>query len=152
MFLTTKNLFTHGEKMFLLPNATFIHTVANVSTILFVVVIVLQILLALGFLPISMAWGGRQSQLTPSLRIASLVAVVLLGTFIYVIRYRAGLLGVMPIPMFIKIFSWIITAFMSFNILGNIASSSKMERLIFTPITVLLTFTCLIVSVSNPAI
>lgn len=137
--------------MSLLSNTTFIQTVANIATILFVVVIVLQILLALGILPISMAWGGRQSQLTPSLRIASLVAVVLLGTFIYVIRYRAGLLGEMPIPMFVKIFSWIITAFMALNTLGNIASSSKMERLIFAPITVLLTLACLIVSASNPA-
>jgi len=136
--------------MFWLSNATFIQTVANISTILFAVVIVLQILLALGILPISMAWGGRRSQLTPSLRIASLVAVVLLGVFIYVIRYRAGLLGVMPIPMVIKIFSWVITAFMAFNTLGNIASSSKMEKLIFAPITILLTLACLIVSASNP--
>lgn len=135
--------------MSLLSNATFIQTVANIATLLFVVVIVLQILLALGILPISMAWGGRQTQLTPSLRIASLVAVVLLGAFIYVIRYRAGLLGVMPIPMFIKIFSWIITAFMAFNTLGNIASSSKIEKMIFAPITVLLTLACLIVSASN---
>ena len=99
-----------------------------------------------------MAWGGRQSQLTPSLRIASLVTVVLLGAFIYVIRYRGGLVGVMPIPLFIKVLSWIITAFMAFNTLGNIASLSKMEKLIFTPITVLLTLACLIISVSNPAI
>lgn len=136
--------------MTFLSNATFIQTVANISTILFVVVIVLQILLALGILPISMAWGGRQSQLTPSLRIASLVAVVLLGAFIYIIRYRAGLLGVTPIPLSIKIFSWIITAFMAFNTFGNLASSSRMERLIFAPITVLLTLACLIVSASNP--
>lgn len=136
--------------MTLLSNATFIQTVANIATLLFVVVIVLQILLALGILPISMAWGGRQAQLTPSLRIASLVAVVLLGAFIYVIRYRAGLLGVTSIPLSIKIFSWIITAFMAFNTLGNIASSSKMEKIIFAPVTVLLTLACLIISASNP--
>jgi hypothetical protein len=138
--------------MFWLSDATFIHTVANISTFLFVVVMVFQILLGLGLLPVSMAWGGRQSQLTPSLRIASLLAVLLLGTFIYVTRYRAGLLGVMPIPILIVIFSWIITAFMALNTLGNLASASKTEKLIFAPITALLTLSCLIVSASIPAI
>jgi hypothetical protein len=138
--------------MFLLSNPAFIQTVANISTILFTVVIVLQLLLALGILPVSMAWGGQQSHLTPSLRIASLAAVALLVAFIYVIRYRAGLLGVLPIPVSIKIFSWIIAAFMAFNTLGNIASSSKMEKLIFAPVTFLLTLACLIVSASNPVI
>jgi hypothetical protein len=41
---------------------------------------------------------------------------------------------------------------MAFNTLGNIASSSKMEKLIFAPVTVLLTLACLIVSASNPVI
>jgi hypothetical protein len=101
--------------MFLLSNPVFIQTVANISTILFTLVIVLQLLLALGILPVSMAWGGRQSHLTPSLRIARLAAVVLVVAFIYVIRYRAGLLGVLPVPMSIKMFPWIITAFMAFT-------------------------------------
>lgn len=138
--------------MFLLSNPAFIQTVAHISTILFAVVIVLQLLLALGILPVSMAWGGRQSHLTPALRIASLAAVALLVAFIYVIRYRAGLLGVLPIPMSIKIFSWMIAAFMAFNTLGNVVSSSKMEKLIFAPVAVLLTLACLIVSASNPVI
>lgn len=122
---------------------------ANIATILFAIVIVLQILLAAGILPVSMAWGGRQSQLTPSLRIASLVAAVLLGAFIYVIRYRAGLVVEKQIPMVIKLISWIITVFMAFNTLGNLASSSSAERLIFGPVTFLLTVACLIVSASN---
>ena len=109
---------TEKTKMVLLSNLTFIQTVAKFSTILFAVVIVLQIMLAVGILPVTIAWGGRQTQLTPALRIASLVAAVLLGAFIYVIRYRAGLLGGMPIPLFIKILSWVITALMVFNTLG----------------------------------
>jgi hypothetical protein len=122
---------------------------ANIATILFAVVIVLQILLAAGILPVSMAWGGRQSQLTTSLRIASLIAAVLLGAFIYVIRYRAGLVVEMPIPLGIKVISWIITAFMAFNTLGNLASSSNGEKIIFGPATFFLTVACLIISASR---
>lgn len=93
--------------------------------------------------------GGRQSQLTTSLRIASIIAAVLLGVFIYVIRYRAGLVGNVPIPVIIKVASWIITAFMAFNTLGNITSLSINEKLLFSPITFILTVACLLVSASK---
>jgi len=126
-----------------------IRLTANIAILLFVVVIVLQILLAAGILPISMAWGGRQSQLTASLRFASIVAAVLLGVFMYVIRYRAGLLGRVPIPVIIKVASWIITAFLAFNTLGNITSLSSDEKLLFGPVTFILTIACLLVSASK---
>jgi hypothetical protein len=135
--------------MISLANTKLIHLTANIATFLFVVVIVLQILLAAGIFPVSMAWGGRQSQLTASLRIASIIAAVLLGVFIYVIRYRAGLVGNVPMPVFIKVVSWIITAFMAFNTLGNITSVSTNEKLIFGPVTFILSVACLVVSASK---
>jgi hypothetical protein len=97
-----------------------------------------------------MAWGGRQSKLTASLRIASIISAVVLGAFIYIIRYRAGLVGNLPIPVFIIVVSWIITAFMAFNTLGNLTSLSTKEKLLFGPVTFILTVTCLLVSASSP--
>lgn len=135
--------------MIILSNTKFIYLTANIATFLFIVVIVLQILLAVGILPISMAWGGRQPQLTATLRIASIVAAALLGVFIFVIRYRAGLVGNVPIPVMVKVVSWIITAFMALNTLGNITSLSVNEKLIFGPITFMLSVACLIVSASK---
>ena len=135
--------------MISLSNTKLIHLTANIATFLFVVVIVLQILLAAGIFPISMAWGGRQSQLTASLRIVSIIAAVLLGVFMYVIRYRAGLVGNVPIPVIIKVVSWIITAFMAFNTLGNITSLSANEKLIFGPVTFILFVACLLISASK---
>ena len=135
--------------MSFLSNTKLIRTTANIATFLFGLVIVFQILLAAGILPISMAWGGRQSELTASLRIASMIAAVLLGAFIYVIRYRAGLVSHVPIPVFIKAVSWIITAFMAFNTLGNITSLSTNEKLLFGPVTIILTVACILVSASQ---
>ena len=135
--------------MSVLSNTKFVRMTANIATLLFAIVIILQILLAAGILPVSMAWGGRQSQLTTSLRIASLVAAVLLGAFIYVIRYRAGLVAGLQIPAVIKVIAGIISGFMAFNTLGNIASASSAEKVIFGPITFFLTIACLIVSASR---
>ena len=120
----------------------------NIATVLFVVVIVLQILLAAGILPITMAWGGRQSALTPGLRLAGLGAVVVLAAFVYVIRRRAGLLGASPPSTLIKVLAWIVTAYMCFNLLGNLTSPSLAETLVFGPITLLLVISCALVSLS----
>lgn len=134
--------------MSIFSNASIVLLAANAATILLALTIILQLLLAAGILPISMAWGGRQAELTPALRIASLAAAVLLGFFIYVVRRRVGLIGAMPVPTIIRILSWIITAFMGLNMLGNLASASAGEKIVFAPITFLSTIACLIVSAS----
>jgi hypothetical protein len=103
----------------------------------------------MGILPITMAWGGRQSALTPGLRAASLVAVAILAFFAYVIRRRASLIGKTPPSRMIKILSWIITAFMVLNTLGNLTSQSSGEKILFTPITFLLIVCCFVVSISK---
>lgn len=135
--------------MSLLSNRSVIRVAANVATASFLLMIVFQFLLAFGIMPISMAWGGRQSELTLPLRAASLAAAVLLGLFLLVIRRRAGLIGTPPIPTSIRILSWLITALLVLNTLGNLTSPSVGERLLFGPITVVLTVACLLVSASR---
>jgi hypothetical protein len=126
-----------------------VHIAANLTTILYGVTILLQLLLAAGILPITMAWGGREAILTTNLRIASLFSVVLLGFFAYVIRRRAGLIGEAPIPTSIKILAWLVTAFSAFNLLGIIASTSTGEQILFGPISLLLVASCFVVSISK---
>ena len=123
--------------------------VGNIATLLFVVVIILQILLALGILPVTMAWGGSQTVLTPSLRLAHILAAILLTGFAYVIRQRAGLLPRARPSRLIKILAWVVTAFLFLNMLGNFASSSTAEKLVFGSLTLVLAVACLLVSASR---
>jgi hypothetical protein len=121
----------------------------NAATVLYVLTIILQLLLAAGILPITMAWGGREPVLTANLRIASLASAALLLFFIYVIRRRAGLVGVASIPLIIKILAWLITAFSAFNFLGILASLGLGEKVLFGPISFLLLVSCILVSLSK---
>ncbi|MEZ4594248.1 MAG: hypothetical protein R3D55_24365 [Chloroflexota bacterium] len=121
---------------------------ANLATILFGLFMAAQLLLALGVLPITMAWGGRQTKLTPGLRMASMAAILVLGAFIYIVRYRAGLVGGAPTPTSIHVLAWVVAGFMALNTLGNFASLSRTERWLFGPVTLMITATCLIVAVS----
>ncbi len=129
-------------------SSSIISISAYTAAVLFGLSIILQFLLAAGVLPVTMAWGGRQSVLTTSLRFASLAAAVVLGFFAYVILHRAGIVGSDTLPAIIKVLSWVITAFLAFNTAGNFASKSKGEKLLFTPITLLLTVACFVISIS----
>lgn len=121
----------------------------NIATLAFLAVIILQLLLALGILPVTMAWGGSQTVLTPSLRLAHVLAALLLAGFVYVIRRRAGLLWHARPSRPIKILAWVITGFLILNALGNFASSSTAEKLVFGSLTLVLVIACLFVSASN---
>jgi len=135
--------------MSIISNTTAIRVSANIATILFGAVIILQLLLAAGILPVSMAWGGRQEVLTPNLRVASIVSAVVLGLFAFIIRRRAGLMGPEDISTIIKVFAWIVTAYMAFNTFTNLTSQSSAEMMVFAPITAVLTIVCFIVSISR---
>jgi hypothetical protein len=133
-----------------LSSASVGRIAANAATILFGIVIILQLLIAAGVFPITMAWGGRQHTLTVALRFASLASVVVLTLLAYAIRRRVGLVGGFPIPIAIKVLSWATTAFMALNTVTNLGSASKAEKAIFTPITFLLMLSCFLVSISRP--
>jgi hypothetical protein len=134
--------------MTFLADINFPTLAANLATILFGLFMAAQLLLALGVLPITMAWGGRQTELTPGLRVASMAAILVLGVFIYIIRYRVGLVGRVATPTSIGVLAWVVTGFMALNTLGNFASPSRTERWLFGPVTFMITATCLIVAVS----
>lgn len=132
-----------------LSKTDFVQTTANIATALFAFFLGVQLLLAAGILPVSMFWGGRLTELTPALRIGSLVAVVVLGFFIYIIRYRAGLVGAVPTPTWVRVSAWIVTGYMAVNMLGNLASVSNVERFLFSPITLVLTVASLLIAASR---
>jgi len=121
----------------------------RLAVVLFGLVILLQLLLAVGILPVSMAWGGREAELTSRLRLASLGAMVLLAGFAYVIARKANLVGSKPPSLIIKILSWLITAYLGLNTLGNFTSLSTGEKWLFGPITLVLVICCFIVSISK---
>jgi hypothetical protein len=132
-----------------LSKPNFVRKAANIASVLFLIFVVVQLLVAAGIIPISMLWGGRQPELTSALRVTSVAAAVILGAFIYIIRYRAGLVGKMPQPTLIRVAAWVVTGYMVLNALGNFASVSSVERFLFGPLTVLLVVTSFIVAASR---
>jgi hypothetical protein len=114
---------------------SLVNILGYISVGLFGIVMVFQLLLAAGILPITMAWGGRNTELTPTLRLSSLIAIILLCYFTYVIARRSGILGTTPPSMLMRMLSWLVTAYMVFNTVMNFLSPSPAEKWVFGPIT-----------------
>jgi hypothetical protein len=108
---------------------------ATVATVGLLLAAVLQLLLAVGVLPVTMAWGGTQPVLTPALRIASLAAVVVLALSTYVIRRRAGLSPQVAPSTLVNVLAWVIALYLMLNTAGNFASGSAGETAVFGPIS-----------------
>lgn len=125
--------------------------VAIVATIVLGLVMVLQLLLALG-LPLGQAaWRGQYRVLPTRLRWASLATVVVLGLAAWVVLARAGLVFPGAEPVVIAVATWVLAGFWSLNVLGNFASRSPAERYAMTPVALLLVV-CFIVVALAPSL
>jgi hypothetical protein len=123
-------------------------TAAQLATGAFALTILLQVLIALGVLPVTMAWGGTQPVLTTSLRLAGLLAAVVIALSAYIIRRRAGLVGAGRPGRVVWALAWFITCYLFVNTVLNLLSGSMGERLVFAPLSLAEAILSLIVSLS----
>lgn len=84
-------------------------------------------------------WGGRHEGVLPtSLRIGSGLAVVVLVGMATVVLVRSGVIRTAGGPGRFAKSTWAISAYMTLNTLGNLASESPIEQAVFGPFTALM--------------
>ena len=115
-------------------------------------VIVFQVLLAMGRPLGAAAWGGRHVVLPPRLRWASLASAGVLALMTWVALARADLVGPGSGPFVTRAATWLCACLLLVNTIGNAASTSPTERRIMTPTTLLLaiSFVALATSPAEP--
>jgi thiol:disulfide interchange protein len=87
-----------------------------------------------------LAWGGQHEVLPPSLRIGSAVSVVSYAVIAWVV-WRAA-----TEPEDDRPWMWVLTAFFGLGVAMNAASRSRPERLVMTPIVLVLALSCLLIA------
>lgn len=119
---------------------------AAMAAVGFVLVASFQVALALGAPWGRAAWGGTHERLPNGLRLASSFAAVLwLGAAIVVLA-RAGY-DWSPIPFSATRWGiWVLFGMLLVGTLMNLASRSRLERLIQTPVAAILSILCLLVA------
>lgn len=105
--------------------------------IIFSLVLIFHFLVVTSVIPFEIVWGGRlksREEMIPFEITSIALNLVMLG----IVMMQAGLLKVNVKPVVLRIAFWCMFVLFSINTVGNIFSSNELERLIFTPLTLLL--------------
>jgi hypothetical protein len=113
---------------------------AVVISVLLTGLAVFQLLLAAGRPWGRFAWGGQYEVLPATLRIGSVVTVVIYAAFAWLV-WRA-----VARPEDAGPWIWVLTAFFTLGVVMNAASRSRPERLVMTPVVLVLALCCLAIA------
>lgn len=114
--------------------------IAGVLTILSLIVL-FHVLILTGVIPFDRVWGGRINNREQMLRMETL-SVLINGLMLAVVGVRARLFGRSLPRRGITIALWIMTALFFLNTLGNLLSQNALEKVVFTPLTAVLSLLC----------
>lgn len=95
-----------------------------------------QILLVCGAPLGRFAWGGQHEVLPPRLRVGSSVSLIIYALIGWVILSRAGQDG--GRHGVLGLATWVIAGFFLLGAAGNLASRSRPERVVMTPVALAL--------------
>ena len=97
-----------------------------------------QLALVLGAPLGHLAWGGQHRVLPTSLRIGSLVSIVIYALIAGAVLARAGLISIGLPEAAVTAVTWAVVAYFFLGIWLNLASRSKPERAVMAPAAALL--------------
>lgn len=101
------------------------------------VLAVFQLALAIGAPWGRLAWGGEHEVLPARLRIGSLIAVVVYALIGVIAFARLGALPVLPDAVAV-VAMWVVFTYFAVGIVMNALSRSRTERLVMTPVSLVL--------------
>jgi hypothetical protein len=119
--------------------------VALVGVALLAALAVFQGLLVAGAPLGRFAWGGQHVVLPTNLRIGSVISIGLYALFAVLILQAAGSVAVLPEGL-VDVAIWVLAGFFAIGIVMNAVSRSRPERLVMTPVVLLLAAICLVLA------
>ena len=127
-----------GRRMILPPDMALARIFAILATLILSLVALLQVLLAAGAPLGRLAWGGEHRILPAKLRLGSVAAIPLLVLAAWAILARVDLVLPGTDVAVVPVGTWIFGGLFVLNTLGNLASKSQVERIVMTPLALIL--------------
>ncbi len=116
-----------------------VHTAARSVIIVLSLIIIFHLLVLAGIIPYKIVWGGRLENTTDMIRF-EVVSIGLNLFMLAIVANKAGYLNWGKSKQWIRIGLWIMVVLFSINTLGNLVAINIWEKIIFTPLTLLLAF------------
>ncbi len=129
------------------PTLPLVITVAAVLVCLVLTgLAVFQALLALGAPLGRFAWGGQHRVLPARLRVGSLVSIGVYALIATVVLARVGLVSPDVSGQVIGTVTWVVVAYFFLGVGLNLASRSRPERSVMSPLSLVLCALCAVVA------
>ena len=110
--------------------------------------LLLHFIILLKIIPYKLIWGGRLKSNNEMYRF-EIFSILINSLFIIVILTQAEVLIIMIPNKIVTYALWLMTGLFLLNTFGNAISKNKIERMLFTPVTILLTIFSLVLALSN---
>ena len=91
------------------------------------------------------AWGGHHPVLPTGLRVGSAVSIAMYAGFAVLVLCAGRALAVLP-EGFVGVAIWVLTGYFALGIAMNAISRSRPERLVMTPVVLVLAAICLVLA------
>lgn len=113
-------------------------SIAIIGLLILASLSVFQLLLILGKPLGEFAWGGQHKVLPRKLRISSVFSIILYIVFGLFLASKAGIADIITSSQILDTGMWIFAGYFALGIFVNAMSRSKKERLLMTPVALLL--------------
>lgn len=116
---------------------------AYLIVFLFIFALIFHVIVAAGFIPMDMVWGGKMES-REQLLVFESISITLNLVFLFTLLAATNLIKSKMPEKLKTITLWVMALIFVLNTLGNIFSENELEKIIFTPITALIS-ACLFV-------
>ncbi|WP_342429593.1 hypothetical protein [Neobacillus sp. FSL H8-0543] len=111
---------------------------SNIIITINTLAILMHVLVLLKILPHDFVWGGRLK--SEDLIMFESISIIVQLLFISIIAVKAGYVFKGRFKRTVNFCLWVLFGLMLLNTLGNLASSSGLETIVMTPLTLVLAF------------
>ena len=113
---------------------------------IFSLVLIFHILVLLKIIPYTIVWGSRLKSDSDMYKFET-ISLFINSLFIIIILIKSEYISFQINQLVMTISIWVMAGLFALNTFGNLLSKNKWEKIIFTPITILLTILSVILIV-----
>ena len=113
-----------------------------------IALVIFHFFVMIDIIPYQMIWGGRIENKRQLIKI-ELISIIVNLIMILVIMIKKRLIRFSINPRYLQLVLWIMFVFFLLNTLGNMLSLNQVEKILFAPLTFLLSFFTLRLAISK---
>lgn len=122
---------------------------SQIMLFMFILTIAFQFFVLTGVIPYDIVWGGKLETRQDMIPMVS-ASIIMNTFFLFVVLIKSSKFQFKAPKIFITIILWLMVVLFAVNTLGNLVAESKIETIIFTPITFILAVLSLRLAIEKP--